>query len=69
VLHVNAGVVVLGPSEGPAVDLGPLGARFMVGAEQSGGGFALVEHPIAPRSLAAPVHTHQREHGLELLGG
>jgi uncharacterized cupin superfamily protein len=26
-----------------------------------GEGFALVEHPIAPRTLAAPMHTHEHE--------
>jgi mannose-6-phosphate isomerase-like protein (cupin superfamily) len=27
----------------------------------TGGTFALVEHPIEPRILAAPIHTHQHE--------
>src|SRR3712207_6187014 len=53
--------VVLGPSEGRLVQIGALGVRFMIGADESGGGFSLVEHPIAPRSLAAPVHTHTHE--------
>ena len=53
--------VVLGPDEGAAVQIGALGVRFMVGAERSGGGFSLVEHPIAPRGLAAPMHVHERE--------
>ena len=35
--------------------------RFLVGAEDSGGGFALVEHLMAPRALAAPLHRHTRE--------
>src|SRR4051812_26236808 len=51
----------LGPGDGNSVDLGGLGVRFMVGEAESGGGFALVEHPIAPRALAAPMHTHTRE--------
>jgi quercetin dioxygenase-like cupin family protein len=38
-----------------------LGIRFMIGGEQTGGNFALVEHPIGPRALAAPMHTHERE--------
>jgi uncharacterized cupin superfamily protein len=29
--------------------------------EESGGGFSLVEHPIPPRTLAAPVHRHSKE--------
>ena len=37
-----------------------MGVRFMVDPER-GGGFSLVEHPIAPRSLAAPLHTHTHE--------
>jgi hypothetical protein len=52
---------VLGPQEGQLVDLGGLGVRFMVDAEQTGGSFSLVEHPMAPRTLGSPVHTHSRE--------
>lgn len=53
--------ILLGPGEGEKVELGGLGVRFMVDGGQSGGGFALVEHPIAPRTLAAPLHTHIHE--------
>jgi mannose-6-phosphate isomerase-like protein (cupin superfamily) len=53
--------ILLGPDEGASVELGPLGCRFMVDADRSDGGFALVEHPIAPRGLAAPMHVHERE--------
>lgn len=35
--------------------------RFMVGGEESGGGFSLVEHLMPPRTLAAPLHRHTRE--------
>ena len=52
---------VLGPRDGKAGDLVTLGVRFMIGGEESGGGFALVEHPMAPRMLAAPLHRHSRE--------
>jgi len=52
---------VLGPSDGKAGDLGSIGVRFMIGGEESGGGFSLVEHPMAPRALAAPLHRHSRE--------
>jgi quercetin dioxygenase-like cupin family protein len=41
--------------------MGGLGVRFMIEGAQSGGTFALVEHPIEPRVLAAPLHTHERE--------
>jgi len=52
---------VLGPKDGIAGALGAIGVRFMVGGEESGGGFSLVEHPMAPRALAAPMHRHARE--------
>lgn len=52
---------LLGPGEGKVVDLGSLGVRFMVWSEESGGGFSLVEHPIPPRMLAAPLHRHTKE--------
>lgn len=35
--------------------------RFMVGSEDSGGGFALIEHLMPPRTLAAPLHRHTLE--------
>jgi quercetin dioxygenase-like cupin family protein len=53
--------IVLGPDAGESVQLGGLGVRFMIDAATAGGGFSLVEHPIAPRALAAPVHTHANE--------
>ena len=53
--------MVLSPDEGEMVSMGGLGVRFMIGGAQSGGGFALVEHPIGPRVLAAPMHTHRPE--------
>jgi mannose-6-phosphate isomerase-like protein (cupin superfamily) len=33
----------------------------MVDGAESGGGFSLVEHPMQPRALAAPMHRHSRE--------
>lgn len=53
--------IVLSPDEGKTVLMGGLGVRFMIDGAQSGGNFALVEHPIEPRVLAAPMHTHQHE--------
>jgi mannose-6-phosphate isomerase-like protein (cupin superfamily) len=41
--------------------LGGLGVRFMIPGQDSAGGFALVEHPMKPRALAAPLHRHSRE--------
>jgi quercetin dioxygenase-like cupin family protein len=52
---------LLGPADGERVDLGGLGVRFMIDSEAAGGGFSLVEHPIEPRTLAAPLHRHTNE--------
>jgi len=52
---------IVGPAEGRAGDLGGCGVRFTVWGEESGGGFSLVEHPIPPRQLCAPLHRHTRE--------
>ena len=48
---------LLSPGEGESIELGGLGVRFMA----TGDGFSLVEHPIAPRTLAAPMHVHEHE--------
>ena len=52
---------IVGPGDGNAVALGGLGVRFMIGTDEAGGGFSLVEHPMAPRTLAAPLHRHSNE--------
>ena len=33
----------------------------MIDGAEAGGGFSLVEHPMPPRALAAPLHRHNRE--------
>jgi mannose-6-phosphate isomerase-like protein (cupin superfamily) len=48
----------VGAADGPVAQLGGCDARFLVWSEESGGGFSLVEHPIPPRSLCAPLHRH-----------
>ncbi len=52
---------VLGPDEGELVHLFALGVRFMIDGESTGGAFSLVEHPLPPRALGAPLHTHRAE--------
>jgi quercetin dioxygenase-like cupin family protein len=52
---------VLGPEEGEVVHLLALGVRFMVDGAETDGRFSLVEHPLPPRALGAPVHTHRNE--------
>jgi mannose-6-phosphate isomerase-like protein (cupin superfamily) len=52
---------LVGPNEGSAGFLGSIGVRFMIDGSDSGGGFSLVEHPMSPRALGAPLHRHSRE--------
>jgi quercetin dioxygenase-like cupin family protein len=52
---------IIGPKGGKLADFGSFGVRFMVWGEEAGGGFSLVEHPIAPHALVAPLHRHLYE--------
>jgi mannose-6-phosphate isomerase-like protein (cupin superfamily) len=52
---------VIGPGDGKAGSLGNIGVRLMIEGADSGGGFSLVEHPMPPRRLAAPLHRHLNE--------
>jgi mannose-6-phosphate isomerase-like protein (cupin superfamily) len=52
---------VVGPTGGKAGFLGSIGVRFMIDGPEAGERFALVEHPMSPRALAAPLHRHHNE--------
>ncbi len=55
------GVKVVGPHDGKEGFLGSIGVRFMIDGSEAGERFSLVEHPMSPRALAAPLHLHTRE--------
>jgi mannose-6-phosphate isomerase-like protein (cupin superfamily) len=52
---------VVGPTDGKLGFLGSIGVRFMIDGDETDRGFSLVEHPMSPRALAAPLHKHNRE--------
>ncbi|MEA2516511.1 MAG: hypothetical protein QOG16_349 [Actinomycetota bacterium] len=52
---------VLSSADGDSVNLLALGVRFMIEGEATGGAFSLVEHPLPPRALGSPLHTHRNE--------
>jgi mannose-6-phosphate isomerase-like protein (cupin superfamily) len=52
---------VVGPKDGKLGFLGSIGVRFMIDGDETDRGFSLVEHPMSPRALAAPLHRHNRE--------
>lgn len=51
----------IGPTDQRTLLEGPLGARLLLPATETVGQLAVVEHPLGPRALGAPVHTHRRE--------
>src|ERR671933_2872739 len=61
-MHTHSAPKIVGPQDGKAGSLGSIGVRFMIDTEEThAGGFSLVEHPLPPRRLAAPLHRHTRE--------
>jgi mannose-6-phosphate isomerase-like protein (cupin superfamily) len=52
---------IVGPKDGKAGFLGSIGVRFMIDGVEADERFSLVEHPMSPRALAAPLHRHTRE--------
>jgi hypothetical protein len=60
-LNLSLGRPVIRVRDSITGELGVVGARFVMSGDPSEGRFSLVEHPIVPRGLAAPVHVHTRE--------
>jgi mannose-6-phosphate isomerase-like protein (cupin superfamily) len=56
-----AGPKIVGPKDGIDGFLGSIGVRFMIDGSEADERFSLVEHPMSPRALAAPLHMHTRE--------
>src|SRR3954464_14036510 len=54
-------VRIIGPNDAEEGFLGSIGVRFMIDGAEADKRFSLVEHPMSPRALAAPLHLHTRE--------
>ena len=52
---------IIGPTDGESVTLQTIGVRSMIPGADTDTRFSLVEHPMPPRGLAAPLHRHNRE--------
>jgi len=52
---------IIPPDQGERADFPGLGTRYLLRDEDTQSQFALVEHTIPPRTLAAPTHVHERE--------
>jgi mannose-6-phosphate isomerase-like protein (cupin superfamily) len=53
--------MIVGPRDGRLGFLGSIGVRWMIDGDRPEQRFSLVEHPMSPRALAAPLHRHTRE--------
>lgn len=51
----------IGARDGDRADFPRLGNRFIVRGADTDGRFALLEHTVPPKVLAAPTHTHEHE--------
>lgn len=51
----------IGRTEGKSVFIGTVGVRHIVDKFQAEGRFSVLEHPMSPRALAAPLHRHHNE--------
>ena len=61
--------IVVKPGEGRSVSLGGMGVVFKLYGADTGGAFAVVEHPIEPRRLVLPhIHRHEDEYSYVLEG-
>ena len=56
-----AGPRIVTPAQGQEGFLGSIGVRFLVDGVDASERFSLVEHPMSPHALAAPLHRHTRE--------
>ena len=52
---------IISPDEGDRADFPGLGTRYLLRRDETDEQFALIEHTIPPRTLAAPTHVHERE--------
>ncbi|WP_203932125.1 cupin domain-containing protein [Virgisporangium ochraceum] len=57
-----ARLTVVPPGDGQTGDLGSIGVQFKLWGRDTGGAFAVVEHPFPVGALVAPhLHTHEDE--------
>jgi len=52
---------IVGPDNGRDGFLGSIGVRWMLDGIETEDRVSVVEHPMSPRALAAPLHLHTRE--------
>lgn len=56
-----SGPILIPPGAGDKFSFGGFGTHWKIDGSQTGNRFSIVHHPLAPRTLAAPLHRHYRE--------
>jgi mannose-6-phosphate isomerase-like protein (cupin superfamily) len=57
----NSEPMIIPVGGGESFDFGDFGVRWKIDGPQAGGRFSIIHHPLAPHTLAAPLHRHHRE--------
>jgi len=66
---MNTPRIAVKPDEGRSVSLRGMGVIFKISGAETGGAFAVVEHPMDPGRLVPPhVHQHEDEYSYVLEG-
>ena len=60
-METTAAPKIVGPYDAQEGFLGSIGVRFIVDGAEAGDRLSVVDHSMAPRALAAPLHKHTRE--------
>ena len=55
-METTTAAKIVGPKDGKSGFLGSIGVRFMIDGVDADDRFSLVEHPMYPRALAAPLN-------------
>jgi uncharacterized cupin superfamily protein len=55
------------PDHGHSIQMGGIGVVCKLSGSQTGGAFSIVEHPMAPGTKRAPLHTHSNEDELSYI--
>ena len=61
--------IVLAPHEGTALQVGNAPFVLKAGAADTGGGFSIIERPLAPGQRPSPQHTHPNAEAFYVLEG
>jgi len=59
--NINRKPTVIKTGEQDPVELGGIGVHWKIDGAETDDRFSIVHHPMAPKTLAAPLHYHHRE--------